>query len=157
MTFSFDIQATDGMARRGRLATAHGTVETPAFMPVGTAGTVKAVHQRELKQDINADIILGNTYHLTTRPGEELVEELGGLHRFTGWRGPMLTDSGGFQVFSLGHGSVSDEIKGRRDIGRVGFGGLYSAGLRSTVTWTWTAPMSARSRSASRTLGSSFL
>ena len=87
-------------ARRGRLQTRHGVVETPIFMPVGTQGTVKALTPVHLK-DIGAQIILGNTYHLNLRPGSELVRDLGGLHRFMGWEGPILTDSGGFQVFSL--------------------------------------------------------
>jgi queuine tRNA-ribosyltransferase len=87
-------------ARRGRLTTLHGSIETPIFMPVGTQGTVKAVTPVHLR-DIGAQVILGNTYHLNLRPGSELVRELGGLHRFMGWDGPILTDSGGFQVFSL--------------------------------------------------------
>jgi queuine tRNA-ribosyltransferase len=87
-------------ARRGRLTTRHGTVETPIFMPVGTQGTVKAVTPVHLRE-LGAQIILGNTYHLNLRPGSELIRELGGLHRFMGWEGPLLTDSGGFQVFSL--------------------------------------------------------
>lgn len=89
------------MARLGRLVTAHGVVETPAFMPVGTQGTVKAILPRDLKE-MGCQILLGNTYHLYLRPGAELVRELGGLHRFMGWDGPILTDSGGYQVFSLG-------------------------------------------------------
>lgn len=88
-------------ARTGVLHTEHGPIRTPIFMPVGTAGTVKAVHQRELKNDIEADIILGNTYHLYLRPGLSLLEKAGGLHRFNGWDGPILTDSGGYQVYSL--------------------------------------------------------
>ncbi|MFM9007040.1 MAG: tRNA-guanine transglycosylase, partial [Bacteroidota bacterium] len=92
---------SDTKARAGKLETAHGVIETPIFMPVGTAGTVKGVHQRELKNDIGAQIILGNTYHLYLRPGTQILEEAGGLHRFMGWDGPILTDSGGFQVFSL--------------------------------------------------------
>ena len=88
-------------ARAGLLETAHGVIETPIFMPVGTAGTVKAVHQRELKNDIKAQIILGNTYHLYLRPGTSVLEKVGGLHKFMNWDGPILTDSGGFQVFSL--------------------------------------------------------
>jgi queuine tRNA-ribosyltransferase len=87
-------------ARRGRLVTRHGTVETPMFMPVGTQGTVKAVTPAHLRE-VGAQIILGNTYHLNLRPGSEVVRDLGGLHRFMGWDGPILTDSGGFQVFSL--------------------------------------------------------
>src|ERR687891_1586770 len=88
-------------ARLGRLATAHGVVETPAFMPVGTHGTVKAMLPRDLKE-IGCQILLGNTYHLYLRPGAEMIRDLGGLHRFMGWDGPILTDSGGYQVFSLG-------------------------------------------------------
>lgn len=99
----FELLHTDSStkARAGKLETAHGTIETPIFMPVGTAGTVKGVHQRELKNDVGAQIILGNTYHLYLRPGTQILEEAGGLHRFMGWDGPILTDSGGFQVFSL--------------------------------------------------------
>jgi queuine tRNA-ribosyltransferase len=96
----FTVTATDGAARAGVLHTAHGDVPTPAFMPVGTKGTVKAVDPEELRA-LGATIVLGNTYHLHFRPGDDLVAELGGLHRFMGWDGPILTDSGGFQVFSL--------------------------------------------------------
>ena len=88
-------------ARAGLISTAHGEIETPIFMPVGTAGSVKAVHQRELKDDIGAQIILGNTYHLYLRPGLEVIEAAGGLHKFNGWDRPLLTDSGGYQVYSL--------------------------------------------------------
>lgn len=88
-------------ARTGRLSTAHGEIETPVFMPVGTGGTVKAVHQRELADDLNAQIILGNTYHLYLRPGTDIIGQAGGLHRFMGWQNPILTDSGGYQVYSL--------------------------------------------------------
>ena len=88
-------------ARAGKLITDHGEIETPIFMPVGTAGTVKGVHQRELSHDINAQIILGNTYHLYLRPGIEIMQKAGGLHKFNGWNKPILTDSGGYQVFSL--------------------------------------------------------
>lgn len=98
--FSFEIVARDGRARAGRLRTPHGEVETPVFMPVGTAGAVKAVPHRDLSE-LGASLLLANTYHLLLRPGDELVAELGGLHGFTGWRGPFLTDSGGYQVFSL--------------------------------------------------------
>ena len=97
----FDLLATDGPARRGTLTLVHGTVETPAFMPVGTYGTVKAMSPAELRE-IGAHIVLGNTFHLWLRPGLEVIEAHGGLHRFMGWDGPILTDSGGFQVFSLG-------------------------------------------------------
>ena len=84
------------------LTTAHGTIETPIFMPVGTAGTVKAVHHRELETDIEAQIILGNTYHLYLRPGMDIIQGAGGLHKFMGWEHPILTDSGGYQVYSIG-------------------------------------------------------
>jgi queuine tRNA-ribosyltransferase len=97
---SFTLLATDGGARRGRLELAHGTVETPCFMPVGTAATVKSLDPREL-QELGAQIILSNTYHLWLRPGRDTIVEAGGLHRFMGWNKPILTDSGGFQVFSL--------------------------------------------------------
>jgi queuine tRNA-ribosyltransferase len=96
----FDLLATDGQARTGLLTTPHGVVRTPAFMPVGTAGAMKGMHWREVR-DAGADIVLGNTYHLMLRPGAERIAALGGLQRFTGWNGPMLTDSGGFQVMSL--------------------------------------------------------
>jgi len=96
----FELGATDGHARTGRLTTPHGVVRTPAFMPVGTAGAMKGMHWREVR-DAGADIVLGNTYHLMLRPGAERIAALGGLQTFTGWRGPMLTDSGGFQVMSL--------------------------------------------------------
>src|SRR5579859_8007416 len=99
----FDLVTTDkfSKARAGEITTDHGTIETPIFMPVGTAGTVKTVHQRELKDDIKAQIILGNTYHLYLRPGVDILEKAGGLHKFNGWDKPILTDSGGYQVFSL--------------------------------------------------------
>lgn len=99
----FTLQHTDpqSQARAGRIATDHGEILTPIFMPVGTLGTVKGVHQRELVQDVQAQIILGNTYHLYLRPGLEVLEQAGGLHRFNGWQRPILTDSGGYQVYSL--------------------------------------------------------
>src|SRR3989442_14570221 len=96
----FTLTAADGEARAGMIHTAHGDVPTPAFMPVGTKGTVKTVHPDELTA-LGTTILLGNAYHLHFRPGDELIAELGGLHRFSGWDGPILTDSGGFQVFSL--------------------------------------------------------
>lgn len=96
----FELLATDGAARTGRLTTPHGVVRTPAFMPVGTAGAMKGMHWREVR-DAGADIVLGNTYHLMLRPSAERIAALGGLQKFTGWNGPMLTDSGGFQVMSL--------------------------------------------------------
>ncbi len=101
MEFTLGQQDTKTKARTGKLTTAHGDILTPIFMPVGTAATVKAVHQRELKEDIKAQIILGNTYHLYLRPGLDILEKAGGLHRFNGWDRPILTDSGGYQVFSL--------------------------------------------------------
>lgn len=99
----FDIKAIDKntKARAGEINTDHGIIKTPIFMPVGTAGSVKAVHQREIVQDVKAQIILGNTYHLYLRPGLNILEKAGGLHRFIGWDGPILTDSGGYQVYSL--------------------------------------------------------
>ncbi len=97
----FTLLKTDGKARRGRLEVAHGTIETPIFMPVGTYGSVKAMSPDELRE-IDAHIILGNTFHLWLRPGLEIIRKFGGLHRFIGWDRPILTDSGGFQVFSLG-------------------------------------------------------
>ena len=97
----FDLFATVGAARRGRLTLAHGTVDTPAFMPVGTYGTVKAVTPRDIRET-GAQIVLGNTFHLWLRPGPRVIGKFGGLHRFMGWNGPILTDSGGFQIFSLG-------------------------------------------------------
>lgn len=100
---TFEIQNTDlnSNARAGKITTDHGVIETPIFMPVGTAASVKAVHQHELKEDIKAQIILGNTYHLYLRPGIDTLERAGGLHKFNGWDKPILTDSGGYQVFSL--------------------------------------------------------
>jgi queuine tRNA-ribosyltransferase len=101
MKFTLQHADPQSKARVGQLETDHGTIQTPIFMPVGTAASVKAVHQRELKEDINAQIILGNTYHLYLRPGLDVLEKAGGLHKFNGWDGPILTDSGGYQVFSL--------------------------------------------------------
>ncbi|MEZ5172124.1 MAG: tRNA guanosine(34) transglycosylase Tgt [Bacteroidia bacterium] len=101
MQFSITAKDKQSKARAGEISTDHGNILTPIFMPVGTAGTVKAVHQRELKNDIQAQIILGNTYHLYLRPGLQVLEAAGGLHKFNGWDGPILTDSGGYQVFSL--------------------------------------------------------
>ena len=100
---NFDILKTDKLtkARAGKIITAHGVIETPIFMPVGTVGSVKGVHQRELKEDINADIILGNTYHLYLRPQMPILEKAGGLHKFINWDRNILTDSGGYQVYSL--------------------------------------------------------
>ena len=101
MKFKLTTKDQHSKARAGTLTTDHGDIPTPIFMPVGTAGSVKAVHQRELETDIKAKIILGNTYHLYLRPGIELLEKAGGLHKFNGWQHPILTDSGGYQVYSL--------------------------------------------------------
>ncbi len=108
----FELQYTDtkSNARAGKITTDHGEIETPIFMPVGTLGSVKGVHLHELKEDIHAQIILGNTYHLYLRPGLDVLEKAGGLHKFNGWNKPILTDSGGFQVFSLsGNRKLTEE------------------------------------------------
>lgn len=104
LKMKFELLSTtpNSKARAGRIETAHGHIDTPIFMPVGTIGSVKGVHFKDLKEDIGAQIILGNTYHLYLRPGVDIIEKAGGLHRFNGWDRPILTDSGGFQVFSLG-------------------------------------------------------
>ena len=105
MALEFKLTHNDpgSKARRGQIKTDHGVIETPIFMPVGTLATVKGVHQRELTDDIKAEIILGNTYHLYLRPKTEILEEAGGLHKFMNWDKPILTDSGGYQVYSLSH------------------------------------------------------
>ncbi len=108
----FDLQHQDpkSRARAGRIETDHGSIETPIFMPVGTAGTVKGVHQHELHNEVKAQIILGNTYHLYLRPGTDILQEAGGLHKFNGWNKPILTDSGGYQVYSLsGRRKIKEE------------------------------------------------
>jgi len=102
MEFKLQHQSQNSKARAGVMTTAHGSIQTPIFMPVGTAGSVKGVHVKELDEDIKSQIILGNTYHLYLRPGTSIIEQAGGLHNFIGWTKPLLTDSGGFQVFSLG-------------------------------------------------------
>lgn len=101
MDFLLQVTANNSEARAGIITTNHGKIETPIFMPVGTLGAIKAVHMHEMKEDVKAQIILGNTYHLYLRPGIEILEQAGGLHKFNGWDRPILTDSGGFQVFSL--------------------------------------------------------
>ncbi len=113
--FAFDITHKDpaSKARIGLLKTPHGTIETPNYIFCGTKGAIKGLSPDQMR-DAGTDIILGNTYHLMLQPGADLVEKMGGLHKFSGWRGPMLTDSGGFQVFSLGEGTMANEIKGRR-------------------------------------------
>lgn len=103
MDFTLQATAPSSKARAGRIVTDHGVIETPIFMPVGTQGSVKGVHIPELRSQVHAQIILGNTYHLYLRPGIEILNSAGGLHKFNGWDGPILTDSGGFQVFSLSH------------------------------------------------------
>jgi queuine tRNA-ribosyltransferase len=110
----FEVTHHDGGARRGLLTTPHGVVETPVFMPVGTQGVVKAMTPRDL-EEVGASMILGNTYHLYLRPGDDLIARRGGLHRFMGWSRPILTDSGGYQVFSL------DARKSRRCAGAPRF------------------------------------
>ena len=100
MKFGFEVNHVDGQARSGLLQTMHGVIKTPAFMPVGTSGAVKAMLHKDL-QDLNVEMLLANTYHLMLRPGDELIARVGGLHRFMSWQGPILTDSGGYQVFSL--------------------------------------------------------
>ncbi len=121
----FTIKNTDSKtnARVGYIETSHGKIQTPVFMPVGTQGTVKAVHQRELKNQINADIILGNTYHLYLRPGIDIIEKAGGIHKFINWSGNILTDSGGYQVYSLASNRkiTNDGVKwitGAREVNR---------------------------------------
>lgn len=118
--FKFEVLRADGKARRGRLYTPHGVIETPVFMPVGTQGTVKAMIHK-LLEDIGTQIILGNTYHLYLRPGLEVIESAGGLHKFIGWKKPILTDSGGFQVFSLS----KDRLKDGRSKVKVEEDGVY--------------------------------
>jgi queuine tRNA-ribosyltransferase len=110
----FEISARDGSARAGVIHTAHGDVRTPAFIPLASTATVKSLHASEVAE-LGYDMVLGNTFHLFIQPGPELIAELGGLHEFMGWRGPIITDSGGYQVFSMGHGSVAEEIKRNRD------------------------------------------
>ncbi|MGZ5325455.1 MAG: tRNA guanosine(34) transglycosylase Tgt [Solirubrobacterales bacterium] len=111
--FSFEIQARDGNARTGVIETAHGPVTTPAFVPLATKGSVRSMESGEVA-DLGYEMVLGNTFHLLLAPGHELIANAGGLHAFMGWEGAIITDSGGFQVFSLAHGGVADEIKSRR-------------------------------------------
>src|SRR5690606_15734829 len=101
LSFKLEHQDTGSKARAGTIVTDHGSIQTPIFMPVGTVGSVKGVSQQQLQQQVKAQIILGNTYHLYLRPGLEVLKKAGGLHRFNGWNAPILTDSGGYQVFSL--------------------------------------------------------
>src|ERR1700704_588350 len=107
----FEIGARDGAARTGVLRTAHGEVRTPAFIPLATKGTVRGLEAREVAE-LGYEMVLGNTYHLFVSPGPERIAAAGGLHRFMGWERALITDSGGFQVFSLAHGGVANEVKG---------------------------------------------
>src|SRR3954452_24322121 len=109
----FEINARDGNARAGLIHLAHGPVETPAFIPLATKGSVRGLSSAEVAE-LGYEMVLGNTFHLHLAPGEKQIVERGGLHRFMGWERPIITDSGGFQVFSLAHGGVADDIKGRR-------------------------------------------
>lgn len=111
--FAFEITSKDGDARCGTLSTPHGDVQTPAFIFCATKAAIKGLDPQKMRE-LGTQIILSNTYHLMLQPGSKLVDEMGGLQKFTGWNGPMLTDSGGYQIFSLGHGSVAEEIKGKR-------------------------------------------
>ena len=113
MSRAFSIDARDGSARAGVLRTAHGDVRTPAFVPLASTATVKTLQSAEVAE-LGYELVLGNTFHLFIQPGHELIAELGGLHEFMGWDGAIVTDSGGYQVFSMGHGSVAEEIKRRR-------------------------------------------
>jgi queuine tRNA-ribosyltransferase len=110
----FEITARDGAARAGVIHTPHGGVRTPAFVPLASTATVKSLHAAEVAE-LGYDMVLGNTFHLFIQPGPDLIREMGGLHEFMGWRGAIITDSGGYQVFSMGHGSVAEEVKRRRE------------------------------------------
>src|SRR5688500_15411544 len=111
---AFEITARDGDARAGVIQTPQGPVRTPAFVPLASTATVKSLHASEVAE-LGYDMVLSNTFHLFIQPGHELIREMGGLHEFMAWRQPIITDSGGYQVFSMGHGSVAEEIKRRRD------------------------------------------
>ncbi|MGZ4298237.1 MAG: tRNA-guanine transglycosylase, partial [Solirubrobacteraceae bacterium] len=126
--FTVSARSHDSRARRGTLHLAHGEVQTPAFVPLATRGAVKTLEPRDVAA-LGYEMVLGNTFHLFLAPGHELVAELGGLHAFMRWEGPIITDSGGFQVFSMGHGGVADEIKGRR--GRPASGAGSGSGSSS--------------------------
>ena len=128
---AFQISARDGAARAGVLDTPHGPVRTPAFVPLASTATVKSLHAAEVAE-LGYDMVLGNTFHLFIQPGHELIGEMGGLHEFMGWRRPIITDSGGYQVFSMGHGSVAEEIK-RRARRRGGPKGVTPTGRESMV------------------------
>src|SRR6266508_3916552 len=149
--FSFRVTHSEGSARRGTLETPHGAVQTPAFMPVGTRGAIKGLTFRDVR-DAGAEIILGNTYHLHLRPGDELIARAGGLHAFIGWPHPILTDSGGYQVFSLAamrkvteeRGSISGSFEPRTSnaepripIGHGAIGTMGAAGAWPDVAAAW--------------------
>ncbi len=125
----FQIDARDGAARAGVLHTAHGEVRTPAFVPLASTATVKSLHASEVAA-LGYEMVLGNTFHLFVQPGADHVAEMGGLHEFMGWRGAIVTDSGGYQVFSMGHGSVADEIKRRREPGKSMILSIEEEGVR---------------------------
>ena len=129
MADNFSIDARDGSARAGVLRCAHGEVRTPAFVPLASTATVKSLQSAEVAE-LGYEMVLGNTFHLFLQPGAELVAEMGGLHEFMGWRGAIVTDSGGYQVFSMGHGSVADEIKRRRDPGKNMILSIEEEGVR---------------------------
>lgn len=137
MDFKLIAEDKGSKARAGVVTTDHGQIETPIFMPVGTAGTVKAVHQRELKEDIKAQIILGNTYHLYLRPGLDVIEGAGGIHKFNGWDGPILTDSGGYQVYSLANtNKIKEEgvtFKSHIDGSKHTFSPEYAIDIQRTI------------------------
>ena len=129
MPAAFQVTARDGAARAGVITTPHGPVRTPAFVPLASTATVKSLHAAEVAA-LGYDIVLGNTFHLFIQPGPELIGEMGGLHEFMGWRGAIVTDSGGYQVFSMGHGSVAEEIKGKRDRPRSMIVAIEEEGVR---------------------------
>src|SRR5579859_1185310 len=131
MTFAVRTRCPETRARTGTLHLAHGDVATPAFVPLATKGAVKTLEPRDVVA-LGYELILGNTFHLMLAPGPELVSEMGGLHEFMRWERPIITDSGGFQVFSMGHGSVADEIKGRSR-SRMGVGGRSGGGSPAGV------------------------
>ena len=126
---SFTIEARDGSARAGLIRTHHGDVPTPAFVPLATSGTVKGLHSAEVA-DLGFPMVLGNTFHLFITPGEDHIADMGGLHEFMAWRRPIITDSGGFQVFSMGHGSVAEEIKRSRGKGESRILDISEEGVR---------------------------
>jgi queuine tRNA-ribosyltransferase len=125
----FQVSARDGSARAGLIHTPHGHVRTPAFVPLASTATVKSLHAAEVAE-LGYDMVLGNTFHLFIQPGPDLIAELGGLHEFMGWNGAIITDSGGYQVFSMGHGSVAEEIKRRRERPRSMIVSIEEEGVR---------------------------